>query len=117
MPFVRFGYSPGVNHDTTGPFDPRDPGADAGRRPGPHDAYGPQDDVPGRAPGYGAGPGFEPRRGGGLRGFPFPHYSTRTKRGTQVTVGGCCLPLPIGCLMLTLTAGGVAVSRLVRSRS
>ena len=26
---------------------------------------------------------------------PFPAYSTRTRRGSRVTVGGCCLPLPL----------------------
>lgn len=56
-----------------------------------------------------------PRRGG-FSGFPFPSYSTRTRRGTQVTVAGCCLPLPIGCLATTLAVTGYAVSRLVRSR-
>jgi hypothetical protein len=40
------------------------------------------------------------RRGrGGL--FPFPHYSTRTRRGSRVSVSGCCLPIP---LMLCLSA-------------
>lgn len=77
-------------------------------RPGPYDAYGPQDDVPGRYQEY-------PQRAsrGGFRGLPFPHYSTRTRRGTQVSVGGCCLPIPIGCLALTLAAGGVVASRVV----
>jgi hypothetical protein len=31
---------------------------------------------------------------------PFPTYSTRTRRGSRVTVSGCCLPIP-----LALTAG------------
>ena len=38
------------------------------------------------------------RRGrGGFYG-PFPYYSTRTRRGTRVSVGGCCLPIPLGLL-------------------
>jgi hypothetical protein len=41
--------------------------------------------------------------------LPFPGYSTRTRRGTNVTVGGCCLPLPIGCLTTTVLAGAAAV--------
>lgn len=36
------------------------------------------------------------RSRGGL--LPFPHYSTRTRRGTRVSVGGCCLPVPLGML-------------------
>ncbi|MCU1660336.1 MAG: hypothetical protein QOI36_576 [Pseudonocardiales bacterium] len=39
-----------------------------------------------------------PRRSGrfGLWG-PMPYYSTRTRRGSEVSVGGCgcCLPIPI----------------------
>jgi hypothetical protein len=26
---------------------------------------------------------------------PVPYYSTRTRRGSRVTVGGCCLPLAL----------------------
>ena len=43
------------------------------------------------------------RRRGGFVG-PFPYYSGRTRRGTRVTVGGCCLPLPLG--MLSVSALG-----------
>lgn len=55
------------------------------------------------------------RSRGGL--FPFPHWSTRTRGGTRVTVGGCCLP--IGCLTMLVgslgTAGAAtAVARLAR---
>lgn len=89
-----------------------------GGYPGPHDAYGPQDDVPGRGPGYGRPQyddvQFGAPRGGRFNAFPFPNYTTRTRGGTQVSVGGCCLPIPLGCLALTLTAGGVAVTRLAR---
>jgi hypothetical protein len=27
---------------------------------------------------------------------PFPYHSRRTRRGSQVTVSGCCLPIPLG---------------------
>jgi hypothetical protein len=37
------------------------------------------------------------RRRQGRVGFfgPFPTYSTRTRRGSRVTVSGCCLPIPL----------------------
>jgi hypothetical protein len=50
-------------------------------------------------------PYAHPRRRGRF-GFwgPVPYYSTRTRRGTDVSVGGCgcCLPIP---LMATLGVG------------
>lgn len=46
--------------------------------------------------------------------FPIPHRTWRTRRGSQVTVGGCCLPLPIGCLATTATAAVVA-AKVVRT--
>lgn len=57
-----------------------------------------------------------PRRG--RFGFfgPFPQYSTTTRRGTRVSVGGCCLPLPIGCLTVALTAATVVGTAWGRSR-
>jgi hypothetical protein len=48
--------------------------------------------------GYGR-PRVVPRRGRGGFFGPVPHYSTRTRRGTQVSVGGCCLPIPVGFLV------------------
>ena len=30
---------------------------------------------------------------------PFPSYSTRTRRGSRVTVSGCCLPIPLGLVL------------------
>jgi hypothetical protein len=41
-----------------------------------------------------------PRRRGGFYG-PFPYYSTRTRRGSRVTVSGCCLPIPLGVVAAT----------------
>jgi hypothetical protein len=51
-------------------------------------------------------------RSGGFRFFgPFPTYSTRTRRGSRVSVSGCCLPIP---LALTLGAALGARSALRR---
>ncbi len=51
------------------------------------------------------GGGRRDRRG--RMGFfgPIPYYSTRTRRGSSVTVGGCCLPLVLGMLALPLGVG------------
>lgn len=61
---------------------------------------------------YPAVPG--PRRRGRF-GFwgPVPYYSTRTRRGSEVSVGGCgcCLPIP-----LMVAAGAVGVLRTVWRR-
>ena len=55
--------------------------------------------------------GYGRRRRGRVGFFgPFPTYSTRTRRGSRVTVSGCCLPLP-----LMLVAGAALGARaLVR---
>jgi len=47
------------------------------------------------------------RRRRGRGGFfgPFPHYSGRTRRGSRVSVSGCCLPIPLGVLVLGALAG------------
>jgi len=122
----------------SGPYDPR-PGDAYDPRPGdayanrPTDAYGNPTDAYGQQGGqlggqfggqfggqqgqYGGQPGqYEAQESGrsGPRLFPFPHWSTRTRNGTSVSVGGCCLPLPIGCLATTLTVGAVAASRVYR---
>ncbi|MEX5296767.1 hypothetical protein QYM41_15930 [Kocuria sp. CPCC 205268] len=56
------------------------------------------------------GPGYDlPGRRSGVRLLPFPRWSTRTRRGTDVSVGGCCLPIPIGCLTGTVLVGAAAV--------
>ncbi len=61
---------------------------------------------------------MEPQRRGRFGTFgPIPTYSTTTRRGTRVSVGGCCLPLPIGCLTLTTAAVGLAVASARRRRS
>jgi hypothetical protein len=55
-----------------------------------------------------------PSRRFGLWG-PFPYYAHRTRRGAEVSVGGCgcCLPIPL--LVATGTVGGMwARSRRLR---
>jgi hypothetical protein len=63
--------------------------------------------------GYGRGYGYGGRRrSGGFRLLgPFPTYSTRTRRGSRVTVSGCCLPIP---LALTVSAALSARAALRR---
>ncbi|QQS01793.1 MAG: hypothetical protein IPK37_05125 [Austwickia sp.] len=87
-----------------------------------HDPHGPQDRLPGESPydgpppaaGYPGGiqdqPYDEPAPRGRWSAFPFPNYTTRTRGGSQVTVGGCCLPLPIGCLTVLAGAAVAAVA-------
>lgn len=60
-------------------------------------------------PRYRGGPYGPGGRRPGFRMLPFPNYSTRTRRGTNVSVGGCCLPIPIGCLTSVVLAGAAAV--------
>ncbi len=61
-----------------------------------------------------------PRRARGRFGLwgPIPYYRTRTRRGTEVSVGGCgcCLPLPLVAVLGT--AGALrAVWRHARRRA
>jgi hypothetical protein len=44
---------------------------------------------------------------------PIPYGSWRTRRGTRVRVGGCCLPIPLA-LGAALGAAGLATGRVVR---
>jgi hypothetical protein len=50
------------------------------------------------------------RSGFGFWG-PFPSYSRRTRRGTQVRVTGCCLPLALGLTALPAVAAREAWRR------
>ena len=50
------------------------------------------------------------RSGFGMWG-PFPSYSRRTRRGSRVTVSGCCLPIP-----LALTLGSAFAAKKTLSR-
>lgn len=56
----------------------------------------------------------ETHRPRGRFGFwgPVPYYSTRTRRGSEISVGGCgcCLPLPL----LTVLGAGWALWRRLR---
>jgi len=71
-------------------------------------------------PGYPTGSAYgrlgrryrQPRRGGVGRFGPFPYYSATTGRGTRVSIGGCCLPIPL-FLMTAMTAAGLLVRRLL----
>jgi hypothetical protein len=56
-------------------------------------------------------PRYARRRGRARMVGPFPTYSTRTRRGSPVTVTGCCLPIP-----LTLAAGAALGARAVLRR-
>jgi hypothetical protein len=59
--------------------------------------------------GYGRGYGRRPRGRGGFFG-PMPYYSGRTRRGSRVTVSGCCLPIPLG-LFGALAVGARLLTR------
>ena len=56
-----------------------------------------------------------PRRHRRREGFgffgPVPTYSRRTRGGGRVSVGGCCLPIPLGLLALGVGAARVAFRR------
>lgn len=60
---------------------------------------------------YGQSAGYPRRRRGrfGLFG-PLPYYSTTTRRGARVSVGGCCLPIPL-FLVATITAASLFLRR------
>ncbi len=63
-------------------------------------------------------PPFPP--GGARRGRvglfgPVPYYSTTTRRGTRVSVGGCCLPIPL-FVVAAMTAAGLFVRRRFAGR-
>jgi hypothetical protein len=61
--------------------------------------------------GWGGRGGYGRRQSGGLRFLgPFPTYSTRTRRGSRVTVSGCCLPIPLA-LTIAAAAGARAALR------
>jgi hypothetical protein len=63
---------------------------------------------------FGRRPRSRPRGGsrgrGGFRG-PFPYYSRRTRRGSRVTVTGCCLPIPLALCGVSLLAARVLLRR------
>ena len=50
------------------------------------------------------------REGFGFFG-PVPTYSRRTRGGGRVSVGGCCLPIPLGLLALGVGAARVVLRR------
>jgi hypothetical protein len=42
---------------------------------------------------------------------PFPTYSTRSRRGSRVTVSGCCLPIPLALTVAAALGARSAVRR------
>ena len=65
---------------------------------------------------YSRGPlmyGRHRRRGRGRTGFwgPFPYYSRQTRGGGRVSVGGCCLPIPLALVLGSVLAGRYAYGR------
>jgi hypothetical protein len=77
--------------------------------------YGGRRGYGGRGYGYGGygGRGYGGRRrSGGFRFFgPFPTYSTRTRRGSRVTVSGCCLPIPLAMTIAAALGARAALRR------
>ena len=62
--------------------------------------------------GYGRSSGYGRRRSRGRTGFfgPVPYYSRQTRGGSRVSVGGCCLPIPLALAL----AGGAAARGWLR---
>ncbi len=62
---------------------------------------------------YGGGFGQRQPGGRGRVGFfgPVPYYSRRTRGGGRVSVGGCCLPIPLTFTVLLAGLGRLLVSR------
>ena len=62
---------------------------------------------------YGGGFGRRQAPARGRIGFfgPIPYYSRRTRGGGRVSVGGCCLPIP-----LTLSVASAALGRFLLLR-
>lgn len=75
--------------------------------PGQDQPAGRPQDAPAPGQDLGPGPASDP-----MAGFPFPHRTFRTRGGSQVTVTGCCLPLPIGCLTTVVAGAAVGLVRL-----
>lgn len=94
------------------PFEQGDPFAQRGGDPYGRDPYA-EGAYP-QTPGQPVGQQQAGRQGGGF--FPFPHKTWRTNRGTQVTVGGCCLPLPLGCLTTVMAVGAVTAVKVAQAR-
>ena len=64
-------------------------------------------------------PGTAGAGGRGRIGFygPIPHYTATTRRGTRVSVGGCCLPLPLMAVASTAAAAVATRQHLNRRRN
>ena len=82
----------------------------------PHGGYA---DPRYRSAGYPRQGGYgRPVSGQGHRGrfrlLPIPHYSRRTRSGARVSVGGCCLPIPLFVVAGSTTSTWLAVRALRR---
>jgi hypothetical protein len=61
----------------------------------------------GRPGGYGRHGYGRRRQSSGFRFFgPVPMYSRRTRGGGRVSVGGCCLPIPLALTLGTVAGAG-----------
>ena len=62
---------------------------------------------------YGGGFGRRQPGSGGRIGFfgPVPYYSRRTRGGGRVSVGGCCLPIPLTLSVVLAGLGRLLVVR------
>lgn len=60
-----------------------------------------------------------PRRGRFGMWGPIPYYSTRTRRGNEVSVGGCgcCLPIPLLAGLGLFGLGRATVKAVLRRRT
>ena len=63
--------------------------------------------------GWGAPTRYHRRRPRGRTGFfgPLPYHTRQTRGGGRVTVGGCCLPIPLGMLLGSLLLARLAMRR------
>ena len=59
---------------------------------------------------------MSPAERGRFRVVPIPRYSTTTSNGTRVSCAGCCLPLPLGCLMSVVAVVAPLALAAIRSR-
>ena len=103
-----YGHGPGYEAYRYGGYGPTPYRPAVGGWPSRHRPVGP----------WPAGrPSRSPRRG--RVGFfgPVPYYSRTTRGGARVSVGGCCLPIPLLVLTSTAAAAVGAVRRHARHRS
>lgn len=54
---------------------------------------------------------------GRFRLGPIPNYTATTSNGTRISCGGCCLPIPLGCLATVLAVAVPGMAALLRRRA